>query len=133
MALYEGASLPHARLGVGPVGAAGRYEDGWDVYETRHATLVLPRSQRRARPVLAIVGSIAMMTVLGFVYLTQTLEAATDQYQIDALLVERQRLVQELKSDEGTIARLGSEPQVIAWAQHQGLDWLSGRLRLAAH
>jgi hypothetical protein len=80
---------------------------------------------------LVLVG-IIVGTLFGLVYLTQTLHAASYQYRIDSLLSEREHLLRELKSQRGTVARLGAEPLVIQWAQQQGLDRLGSRLRVRA-
>ena len=61
------------------------------------------------------------LTFVGLFYLSQTFEAAAARYEIDALLVERQAMLMELQSQQGSTVRWGSEQQVTQWAQDTGL------------
>jgi hypothetical protein len=96
--------------------------------EPRRAELPLPLAGLRLT--IIALALITAATALGLVYLGQTLAAASDRYAIDTLLVERQQLLQTLRSQEGAIVRSGSEPEVIQWAQQQGLDRLGGTVRI---
>jgi len=70
--------------------------------------------------------------LLGLFYLTQTMHVAATSYDVESLLVERERLIQELQTLEGDIARLGAEPAVVRGAQGIGLSRLGGSVRLPA-
>jgi hypothetical protein len=121
MAVYEGARLRAVAIPTGarPIAA-------------RRASRIPARARRRLRPVAFVFAGILVAFLLGLVYLTQTLQAGVTNYQIDSLLIERQRLQQEIQSQKGSIAQWGSEPQVVQWAQQEGLNRLGGKLRIAA-
>jgi ABC-type Fe3+ transport system permease subunit len=121
MAVYQGARIRALGLpsGARPVAA-------------RRSSRIPARARRRLRPVAFVFAGILVAFLLGLVYLTQTLQAGVTNYQIDSLLIERQRLQQELQSQKGSIAQWGSEPQVIQWAQQQGLNRLGGKIRVPA-
>ena len=48
------------------------------------------------------------LTFVGLFYLSQTFEAAAARYEVDALLVERQAMLQELQSQQGATRRAGA-------------------------
>lgn len=62
------------------------------------------RVRSRLGPAAVTLAVILVGTMLGLVYLTQTLAAAGARYKVDTLLVEREALMRTLKSQEGTIA-----------------------------
>lgn len=99
---------------------------------TRRAARITVRARRRLRPVAMVLAGILVAFLFGLVYLTQTLQAGVTNYQIDNLLNERLQLQQELRSQQGAAAQWGSEPQVVEWAQQQGLHRLGGILRVPA-
>jgi hypothetical protein len=101
---------------------------------------VLPRRRttRRNRPgsasrVSLSLAGILVCFLLGLFYLTQMIHVATTGYDIDSLVVERNRLEQELQSLQGDIARWGAEPQILSDAQQGGLADLGNPVRLPAH
>ena len=136
MALYEGASFAPPRLRSGavrrPVPAPAIDGLVWDVPGWTPSARARPIVRTRARPTLPIVGTIVLATAVAIVYLSQTLQAAATQYRIDQLLDERGRLLQELQSQQGTIARLGADAEIIQWAQLHGLDHLGRGVRVSA-
>ncbi len=83
------------------------------------------------RPRTAIVGTLAIAALLlaGLFYLSQTLQAAAARYELDTLASEREALLQQLRSQQGVVTRVGSEPLVVQWAQGDRLDWLGPRAR----
>jgi hypothetical protein len=90
------------------------------------------RVRSRLRPAAVTLAVILVGTMLGLVYLTQTLAAASARYKVDTLLIEREALMRTLKSQEGTIAGWGSEARVIQWAQQEGLHGLGASLPVRA-
>jgi hypothetical protein len=121
MAVYQGARIRTVGIPAGarPVAA-------------RRVAHIPARARRRLRPVSFVFAGILIAFLLGLVYLTQTLQAGVTNYQIDSLLIERQRLQQEIQSQQGSVAQWGSEPQVVQWAQQQGLNRLGGKIRIPA-
>lgn len=81
----------------------------------------------RSRTALGGVGIVLALMFVGLFYLSQTFEAAAARYRVDTLLAERQGLLQELRSQQGTALTLGSAATVIQWAQGAGLDRLDRR------
>jgi hypothetical protein len=49
---------------------------------------------------------------------------------VDQLLLERDDLSRQVQTIEATVARWGSEPLVLDWAQQAGLDVLGAKLRV---
>jgi hypothetical protein len=70
--------------------------------------------------------------LLGLVYLGQTVQLAATNYEVDRLLRERDDLGRQVQTLEATVARWGSEPLVLDWAQQVGLDSLGTRIRVPA-
>ena len=121
MAVYQGARTRSVTIPAGarPIAA-------------RRTQPIPARARRRLRPVAFVLAGILLAFVLGLVYLTQALQAGVTGYGIDNLLIERQQLQQELQSQQGAVAQWGSEPQVVQWAQQQGLNRLGGTVRVPA-
>lgn len=121
MAVYQGARMRAVTIPAGarPVAA-------------RRAAHIPARARRRMRPVAFVLAGVLFAFLLGLVYLTQTLQAGVTNYQIDNLLNVRQQLQRELQSQQGAVAQWGSEPQVVQWAQQQGLNRLGGKIRVPA-
>ena len=86
------------------------------------------------RPRIALAGVLVVLTLtfVGLFYVSQTFEAASARYEIDRLLVERQAMLMELRSQQGATVGLGSEQQVAQWAQDTGLYRLGQRYRVRA-
>ena len=116
MAVYEGArpqpplSLPRRRT---PSRARARV-----------------RARRRSSPIGLSLAAIIVAFLLALFYLAQTTHVAATGYDVDALLVERERLVQRIASLEGDIHRWGAEPAIIKEATEMGLDRLGRAVRL---
>jgi len=73
------------------------------------------------------VAVVLALTFVGLFYLSQTFEAAAARYEIDALMVERKAMLQELASQEGRTLTWGSAATVTQWAEGAGLDRLGPR------
>lgn len=102
------------------------------VATTRRRTVPKVRARRRASPVFLALSLIIVAFVLGLLYLTQSIRVAATSFEIDRLIGEQQRLVQQLQSLEGSITRSGGEPAIVDRAGQLGLDRLGGMIRLPA-
>ncbi|MEO7118581.1 MAG: hypothetical protein ABIZ34_06385 [Candidatus Limnocylindrales bacterium] len=88
------------------------------------------RAQRRTGPISFILVAILAIFLLGLLYLTQTLSAATVSYEIDQARSHQAELRREIQTQQGTIARWGAQPQVVEWAQQNGLGRLGTPIRI---
>jgi hypothetical protein len=90
------------------------------------------RAGRRAHPIGLLMAGVLVALLLGLVYLGQTVQLAATNYEVDSLLLERDDLGRQVQTLEATVARWGSEPLVLDWAQQVGLDSLGTRIRVPA-
>lgn len=98
----------------------------------------LPRrrqpARRRARRGPSRVGlslaAILVATLLGLFYLSQTIGAATANYDIDGLTATHDRLARQAQSVVGDIYRFGAQPVILQGAQAAGLSPLGVDLRI---
>ena len=90
------------------------------------------RAQRQVRPVAMVMAIIISGFVLGLIHLTQTLQAGAVEHELVRLQAERLQLERDIQTLGGTVIRWGSEPQVVDWAQQNGLDRLGGTIRVPA-
>ncbi|HEY7598986.1 MAG TPA: hypothetical protein VH741_03585 [Candidatus Limnocylindrales bacterium] len=90
------------------------------------------RAGRRSHPVGLLMAGLLVLFLLGLVYLGQTVQLAATNYEVDRLLAERDDLGRQVQTLEATVARWGSEPLVLDWAQQVGLDSLGTRIRVPA-
>jgi hypothetical protein len=142
MAIPRGrASAPPHGRSAGPQRAAaparGRAATGTAASATtvrreRVAPRISERTKGRLRPVAIVIVFVIAATALGLGYLSLTLRSAAATYQINALTSERQQLLMQTHSQQGVIARYGSETEIVQWAQRDGLSRLGGKLRLPA-
>jgi hypothetical protein len=93
----------------------------------RHGARLLAVTSPRPRTALVGVAVVLALTFVGLFYLSQTFEAAAARYEIDALMVERKAMLQELASQEGRTLTWGSAATVTQWAEGAGLDRLGPR------
>jgi hypothetical protein len=114
------------------------------VYEgARPQPLALPRRRnptrararvrahrRRSSPLGLSLAAIAICFLLALFYLAQTMHVAATGYDVDSLLLERERLIQQIATLEGDIHRWGAEPAVVKEATEMGLDRLGRPVRL---
>jgi hypothetical protein len=98
----------------------------------RHGARLRVAAAPRPRTAIAGVLMVLVVTLVGLFYLSQTFEAAAARYAVDALLVERQGMLQELRSQQGATVTWGSEATVTLWAQQAGLDRSASRRRIPA-
>jgi hypothetical protein len=103
------------------------------------ALLPRPRPAARARPrrgsspLGLTLAAILVCFLLALFYLTQMIHVAATSYDIDELVIERNRLDQQLQSLQGDMARWGAEPQILEDAQQTGLGDLGDPVRVPAH
>ena len=90
------------------------------------------RAGRRSHPVGLLMAGVLVLFLIGLVYLGQTIQLAATNYEVDRLLLERDDLGRQVQTLEATVARWGSEPLVLDWAQQVGLDSLGTRIRVPA-
>jgi hypothetical protein len=88
------------------------------------------RAQRQTNRVGLALAAILVAMLLGLFYLSQTIGAATANYEIDSLTANQQSLQQQVQSVEGDIYRWGAEPVILQSAQQAGLSQLGGDLRI---
>lgn len=86
---------------------------------------------RRIRPAGMVIAVILMSTLLGLVYLTQTLRAAATSLEIATLEAQNAELWRELMSQDTVIRGASARPAVLQWALRRGLDDL-GRVSVVA-
>jgi hypothetical protein len=139
LAAALGLSVPATvRRSTAPRGTSRTRVTSRAVTSRRHAAVIVAdapairRSIPRPRGSVLIIGTILVVTVVGLTYTTQLLAAAGDRYQIDRLLMERDGLLRTLRSQAGTIARVGSQSEVERWALQDGLDRVGDTIRVTA-
>lgn len=110
--------------------ALGRPHARRDALPRRHTARV--RSRQRQRAVNIALAVILSAFLVALFYLVQTIHVAAANYELDRLLVERDRLTRELQSLRGEVVRWGAEPAVVTRAGQSGLSRLGEPLRLAA-
>ncbi len=91
------------------------------------------RAGRRVTRIPLAMAGILVSFLLGLFYLTQTVQTAATNYDIDTLLAERAHMTQQMQSLQGDIAQQGSEITVTTRALRFGLSqlgaptWIPGR------
>jgi hypothetical protein len=90
------------------------------------------RIGRRQHPVGLLMAGVVVLFVIGMVYLGQTARLAATAYQVDRLVLQRDDLGRQAQTLEATLARWGSEPLVLDWAQGAGLEVLGAKVRVPA-
>ena len=98
-------------------------------YLPRRRAPARARARRRSSRLGLTLAGIVTGFLLALFYLTQTIHVAATNYDVNHLLAERERLVRQLQSLEGDIARWGAEPAVVEGAQRLGLSRLGGTVR----
>jgi hypothetical protein len=91
------------------------------------------RAGRRGNRVGIAMAAILVAFLLGLFYLTQTVRVAATNYDIDALVAQRDHMTQQIQSLQGDIAQQGAEISVTRRALDLGLSplgaplWVRGR------
>jgi hypothetical protein len=125
MAIYEGARprsilLPRQR----PVAEAPALPRR----RIRSAT----RAQRRAGRTGVILGGIVVAFLLAFFSLAQDVRVSATSYDIDRLMLDRERLMAEMQDVRSDLNRLGGEPAIRKLSIDAGLTHLGEPLILPA-
>ena len=87
----------------------------------RRRAVVRQRARRGASRVGLILAGILVVFLLGLFYLTQTIGTATAGYELDRLASQATDLQRQLSTQQGQIATVGSEQDVLQAAQNDGL------------
>jgi hypothetical protein len=91
------------------------------------------RAGRHGNRVGLAMAGILVAFLLGLFYLTQTVRVAATNYDIDALVAQRDHMTQQIQSLQGDIAQQGAEISVTRRALDLGLSplgaplWVRGR------
>ncbi len=89
------------------------------------------RARRGPNPVGLILGGIAVIFMLAFFWLAQTVSVSASGYDIDRLNADRDRLEAQLTDLRSNLNRLGHEPAIRKQALDSGLGQLAEPIVLA--
>ena len=126
MAVYQGAR----RQSVFFPGRVARREVAAPPARRRVRAAV--RARRRPSRVGVLLGGIALVFVLAFFSLSQTMRVSATSYDIDRLAAERQSLEAQRSELQTDLNRLGREPAVRKLALDAGLGQLTAPIVLPA-
>lgn len=110
MAVYQGARL---RATAVPSAEAPAFR--------RRAARPAMTSPPRIRPAASLVATILVATILGLVYLTQTLGANASSVEIASLAAQRESFQRQLLNQRSLIAQQTTDGRIEAWAEANGL------------
>ena len=122
MAVYQGA-----RLRTDAVPAAGS-----PARRARSSTPVGAGAMPRVRPMGLLMAAILGSTLVGMVYLTQTLGTNAASTEIDLLEVQRNQLIQEIKRHEIVALDMTQAEVIVPLARDQKLKRLGDPVVLPA-
>jgi hypothetical protein len=88
------------------------------------------RARRRPSRVGVLLGGIALVFVLAFFSLSQTMRVSATSYDIDRLVADRERLEAQRTELQSDLNRLGREPAVRKLALDAGLGQLTAPIVL---
>jgi hypothetical protein len=126
MAVYQGAR----RQSIFLVGRVARRE--MPVAPPRRRVRAAVRAHRRTSRVGVLLGGIALVFVLAFFSLSQTMRVSATSYDIDRLVADRERLEAQRTELQSDLNRLGREPAVRKLALDAGLGQLTAPIVLPA-
>jgi hypothetical protein len=126
MAVYQGAR----RQSVFFPGRIARRE--MPVAPPRRRVRAAVRAHRRPSRVGLLLGGIALVFVLAFFSLSQTMRVSATSYDIDRLVADRERLEAQRTELQSDLNRLGREPAVRKLALDAGLGQLTAPIVLPA-
>jgi len=90
------------------------------------------RARRRPSRVGVLLGGIALVFVLAFFSLSQTMRVSATSYDIDRLVADREQLDAQRSELQSDLNRLGREPAVRKLALDAGLGQLTAPIVLPA-
>jgi hypothetical protein len=70
--------------------------------------------------------------LVGLIYVAQAIRLAATNYEVDALIAQREDLARQVQTIETSVLHWGSESTVVERAQRIGLDQVETRVRLPA-
>jgi cell division protein FtsL len=126
MAVYQGAR----RQSVLFPGRVARREVA--TAPPRRRVRAAVRARRRPSRVGVLLGGIALVFVLAFFSLSQTMRVSATSYDIDRLVAEREHLEAQRTELQSDLNRLGREPAVRKLALDAGLGQLTAPIVLPA-
>jgi hypothetical protein len=95
--------------------------------------LVVPtRRTRRIDPVGIVLAAVALVFMLGLVYLGQTVNLGATNYEYQRLVSQRDDLTRQVKTSEASITRYAAEQWVIDRGSRAGLVPLGAKLIISA-
>ena len=96
--------------------------------------LVVPsrRGRRRIDPIGVLLAGVALVFLLGLVYLGQTVNLGATNYEYQQLLDERDDLTRQVKTAEAGITRYAAEQWVLDRGGRAGLAPLGAKLIVPA-
>jgi len=129
MAVFQGARLRSVAL---PPGRVERRSTGAAPRATGAAPRATERSSRRIRPTGLLMAAILTATLLGLVYLTQTLASNATSLEIRTLASEAQELQSQLLNQRSKIETEANPDAVVRAAKQLGLRQLEAAVLLEA-
>jgi hypothetical protein len=127
MAILEGARYPGI---LAPRRERPAREAKGEGASTRRRVSSPARARRRAEPARRGIAVIAVLFLVGFLYLDQAVHVSATNYDLARLSSEREQLLRQIASLEGELLRQASEPVVVERAQAVGLTRLGDPVRL---
>ena len=126
MAVYQGARRQSLFL---PARTARR---DFTAAPPRRRVRAAVRAHRRPSRVGVLLGGIALVFVLAFFSLSQTMRVSATSYDIDRLVADREHLEAQRTELQSDLNRLGREPAVRKLALDAGLGQLTAPIVLPA-
>lgn len=141
MAVYQGARRTGVRASTGmrsPASVAGEPASSSslaaaiDAVIPRRRVRPTSRAGRRSDRIGIVLGAIVIAFMLAFFWLAQSMRVSATGYEIDRLLLERDRLEDQQRSLVSDLNRLGREPAIRKLALDLGLGQLNDPIVLDA-
>lgn len=142
MAVYEGARRTGIRastgiragggLGAAPQATNSAVAAAIDAVIPRRRVRGTVRAGRRNDRIGIVLGAIVITFMLAFFWLAQSMRVSATGYEIDRLLLERDRLEDQQRSLVTDLNRLGREPAIRKLALDLGLGQLTDPIVLEA-
>jgi hypothetical protein len=136
VAVYEGARRTGIRagggLGTAPQATNSAVAAAIDAVIPRRRVRGTVRAGRRSDRIGIVLGAIVITFMLAFFWLAQSMRVSATGYEIDRLLIERDRLEDQQRSLVSDLNRLGREPAIRKLALDLGLGQLTDPIILEA-
>ena len=99
---------------------------------SRRRPVVPVRRGRRIDPVSVLLAGVALVFMLGLIYLGQTVNLGATNYEFEQLVAERDDLARQVQTAEAGINRFAAEQWVLDRGQRSGLVQLGSKLIISA-